>query len=305
MVSVTTALTVAVPLLSILLHLLEKEPHFEAYKQYGNPENPPLIIIPGLDGCTSFFSDVIPEFTPMYNVVVFNLPLAPSPFQRTRKDTPAYSFKFIASELKKVMDTLSIDKAHVIGESFGGVVAQQFTIDHPDAVDRLVVLSSLAKTDMPPIIAFKANYLLPAVRGLGLLFPGAAQTLFAHLHVGDVIEPHEPKWVKDFFKKEASWAHHYSVMARLSIVIPLDILEKVKAIKHPTLLLYGKDDHFTGKDSLILNKAIPNSRMVGLPGGHLPHLTNPKSFAAEVQAFLKPPPPPPVERPGPSLPSSF
>ncbi|CAN0114592.1 unnamed protein product, partial [Heterosigma akashiwo] len=127
-------------------------------------------------------------------------------------------------------------------------------LDHPDAVDRLVVLSSLAKTDMPPIIAFKAN------------------------------------WVKDFFKKEASWAHHYSVMARLSIVIPLDILEEVSVLLHPTLLLYGKDDHFTGKDSLILNKAIPNSRMVGLPGGHLPHLTNPKSFAAEVQAFLKPPP---------------
>jgi len=273
-----------IPLISVLLHFLRKEPHFEPFQQYGDPGKPSLVIIPGLDGCTSFFSGVIPELTPKYNVIVFNIPLAKSPFDR--EETPDYTFSYLASEVKRVMDLNGVKKAHLIGESFGGVIAQRFTLDYPDAVNKLVVLSSLAKTDMPPEIAFKANYLLPVVRGFGLAFPELAQTLFAYLHVDDVIEPHEPQWVKDFFKKEASWAHHYSVMKRLSIVIPLDMLEEVKNIQHKTLLLHGEDDHFTGKDSKLLHETIPNSELVGLPGGHLPHLVHPKAFSSKVQTFL-------------------
>lgn len=40
-----------------------RELEFIAFKSYGDASKPPLVIIPGLDGATAFFSDVIPELT--------------------------------------------------------------------------------------------------------------------------------------------------------------------------------------------------------------------------------------------------
>lgn len=107
----------------------------------------------------------------------------------------------------------------------------------------------------------QADYVLPVVRSLGMLLPGVAQRLFAFFHVDDgacdwlpphthnadksalwtpVVEQFEPRWVKDFFLKEAGWAHHYSVMQRIKAVINLSICDQIIAIKQPSLVVYGR-----------------------------------------------------------------
>uniref|UniRef100_A0A7S2XZC0 AB hydrolase-1 domain-containing protein n=1 Tax=Fibrocapsa japonica TaxID=94617 RepID=A0A7S2XZC0_9STRA len=286
MVALAWLSLIVIPIISAFFHFTRPSPHFERFKQFGDPSNPPVVLIPGLDGCTSFFADVIPELTPKFHVVVFNLPLADEPFRKNPNRTEPYSFQYMAGELVSVMEELGLPEAYVVGESFGGVIAQRLAIDYPRRVKKLVVLSSLAKTEMPPEVAFKAKYLLPVVETLGLAFPGLAQTLFAYLHVDDVIEPHEPEWVKQFFKKEASWAHHYSVMARLKLVIPLNMAVEVGYLPHKVLIIYGQDDHFTRKGSEHLHQIIQASEIVAMPGGHLPHVTSPKLFAELVENFI-------------------
>jgi hypothetical protein len=58
-----------------------------------------------------------------------------------------------------------------------------------------------------------------------------AQWLFAQFHVDDIMEPTEPRFVRQLFLKEASYAHFYSVMARIKLVSRLDIVEQVKVIR--------------------------------------------------------------------------
>ena len=127
---------------------------------------------------------------------------------------------------------------------------------------------------------------LPIVTLLGFAFPGIAQMIFAYVHVSDVVEASEPTWVRNVFIKEASWAHHHSVIARLNIVIPLDIEAEVHNIHHETLLVYGTNDTFTGDTSKKLAQLLPNARLAPLPGGHLPHLTSPRAFADLAATFL-------------------
>ena len=61
----------------------------------------------------------------------------------------------------------------------------------------------------------------------------------------------------------------------------------------PTLVLYGVDDHFTRHSSELLFELMSiNNRdeivkLQGIPGGHLPHLSSPKLFAASVMAFVE------------------
>jgi pimeloyl-ACP methyl ester carboxylesterase len=227
-----------------------------------------IVIVPGLDGATSFFDNVIPELTATDGVAVlmFYLPLKTNAI----KDSD-YTFDYLASELKSVIDEVNTTvverrptptsslRITLVGESFGGVVAQVFAHSYPSSLSSLVLLSSLAKTNLPPEIEWKVRNLLPILKTVGWFVPQIAQSIFARLHVDDVCEKHEPQFVKDLFIKEASAAHHYSVMARINIVHKLDIREQSARITTPTLIIYGADDHFTKEASLQLHKIIPQS----------------------------------------------
>lgn len=198
-----------------------------------------------------------------------------------------YTFTYISDQLKDVIDELNLSKVSVVGESFGGIVAQQFTIDYPTFVSKLVVLSSLAKTELPPDIQWKLDYLLPVILNIGQFAPSLAQMLFAYIHVYDVVEADEPNYVKQLFIKEASFAHFFSVMSRIKIASKLDIVSSVRTIKVPTLILYGTEDHFTKRDSFRLHTLIQSSQLQGIPGGHLCHITSPKLFSEHVDRFIK------------------
>lgn len=251
------------------------------YRIYGERQaKQTVLLIPGLDGATAFFSDITPELTPYFQVVVFNLPLHP------RNATEDYSFANINIELYKILGELSLDKVAIVGESFGGIVAQHFALQHPGKVSKMVLLSSLAQTVLPPEIQFKLDYLMPVIATFGSYFPHFAQLLFAQLHVDDVVEPFEARSVKQLFLKEASFAHFFSVLARVRLASTLDIASQVPMIQAPTLVVFGEDDHFTKKDSLQLHSLLPHSELKSLPGGHLAHLTSPKQFAQLVRDFV-------------------
>ena len=250
------------------------------YRTYGNPALPPVVLIPGLDGCASFYAGALPELTLERFVVVYELPLV------SAANRDAYTFSYLARGLADALDELAIDAAPVVGESFGGVVAMHAALEHETRVTRLLLLSSLAKTELTTEVWLKKTFALPVVRVIGRAFPNVAQTIFAYVHASDVVEASEPEWVTNFFIKEASWAHHASVMARLSIVIPLDITARVVHLRQKTRLVYGADDTFTGATTDALLALLPDADKVALPGGHLPHLTSPKAFARLVLDFV-------------------
>jgi pimeloyl-ACP methyl ester carboxylesterase len=252
------------------------------FKSYGLSTNPTVVLIPGLDGATAFFSDSIPELTINFHVVQFYLPLFDRAIKTMHSD---YTFEFMAMKLKEVVEELNLESITLVGESFGGVVALTYARLYPKNVEKLVMLSSLAKTVLPPEIQWKLDYLLPIVKTLGSFSPSLGQMLFAQVHVDDVIEPSESSYVRNLFIKEASFAHFYSVMERIRIVSTLDIEEDVRSLNVQTLIIYGSDDHFTRKDSFHLHGLIKGSILQELPGGHLPHVTSPKRFAELVTRF--------------------
>ena len=136
-----------------------------------------IVIIPGLDGATAFFENIVPILTSNtegYSVLVYNLPL----YTRVMKEND-YDFEYLANQLNNILNELDINKVHIVGESFGGVVAQYFAVLHKNKTKSLVLLSSLAKTLLPPFILWKLTYLLPILKLIGSLFPGLGQAVFA------------------------------------------------------------------------------------------------------------------------------
>ena len=240
------------------------------YKTYG--EGFPLVIIPGLDGITEFHADNIPEFSRHFKVVVYYLPLLAEAVEAGKE----YTLEYIAADLVEVLHELQEEKAHIIGESFGGVVAQVFALNYPDLVEKLVLISSAPHFD----VSLKNRILVH-------IFPIIPQWLFARVHVYDVCEPHDPQWAKDAFIREAAWADHASVVARTRIAVDVDLRDRVKEIKAPTLLVAGGADRFTGEASREMLKMLPHGEVFEIPdGGHLCHMTHPDLYVQAVMNFL-------------------
>jgi len=239
------------------------------YKIYG--EGQPIVIIPGLDGITEFFDDIIPELARRFLVIKYYLPL----LAELTHAKQSYSFDNIAADLKRVLDELGIDRTHIIGESFGGVVAQIFALNYPGSIDNLVLISSAAHFQLS-----RKN------RWFHHIFPIIPMWLFARVHVHDVCEPSDPQWAKDLFVRNAAWADHGSVVVRAWLASKVDLRDRLTSITAFTLLVVGKEDRFTGRASREMQQLLPNCKIVEIPGGHLCHMTHPKLFLDAVQDFL-------------------
>ena len=241
------------------------------YKTFG--AGPPVLLIPGLDGITEFFADIYPALSPQYRVIKYYLPL----LDEAKEKGVEYTFDFIAADIKECLDELGIETSHIIGESFGGAVAMTFALNHPDMLNKLVVLSSAPRFDL----SLKVKLQL-------LIFPFMPMWLFARLHLYEVCERNDPEWAKEMFVRNAAWADHKTVVRRARIVSQFDITDRVSAIEAPTLIMMGGTDQFTSKGSKMLNEMIENSELVVIEGyGHLCHMIAPEQFVQHVAAHFR------------------
>src|SRR5690348_9621300 len=70
-------------------------------------------------------------------IVLYNCDIGRS----SAKMRPTYPCDYV-SDLVELMDELQLERAHVLGVSLGGVIAQRLAIDHPSRVDHLVLVST-------------------------------------------------------------------------------------------------------------------------------------------------------------------
>ena len=121
---------------------IDVENTYMDYIAFGKGEKN-IILIPGLgEGLMSFkglatpFSIMYKMFAKEYKVYIFS---------RRKLILNGFSTKDMANDLVKAMNFLKIDKAHIIGVSQGGMIAQYIAIDNPEKVDKLVLVVTTAR----------------------------------------------------------------------------------------------------------------------------------------------------------------
>ena len=107
-----------------------------AYREAGAGEA--LLLIHGMAGSSATWRAVLPQLSKKYRVV------APDLFGHGESAKPRgdYSLGAFAVSLRDLLDDLGISRATVVGQSLGGGVAMQFTYQHRDYCERLVLISS-------------------------------------------------------------------------------------------------------------------------------------------------------------------
>jgi pimeloyl-ACP methyl ester carboxylesterase len=214
--------------------------------------------------------------------------------------TPRYSREDQAKRLIGALDALNIEKATLVGHSFGARAVAQAALEHPERVGRLV-FASAAINFGTPAPSLKGNIIgtLLSIQPLRRAFTAATLTnpsFTRKLLQMFVYKPESATddWVgvyQAFLKVEGSTNGVADWLPEL--INERDTSkssdEKAYAAIHvPTLVLWGDKDSVTPlSDGEHLAKLIPEAELEVLPGvGHLPPIENTAGFNKALLKFL-------------------
>jgi len=106
------------------------------YKKYG--KGYPVILVSGFSGTKEGWIAQIGALSERFNVITFD---NRSSGKSDHPNEPI-TMQMFANDLKGLMDFLQIDGAHLIGQSLGGMIIQQFTLNYPKYVNKLVLMNT-------------------------------------------------------------------------------------------------------------------------------------------------------------------
>jgi pimeloyl-ACP methyl ester carboxylesterase len=105
-----------------------------AYRVWGSPGAPPLVLVHGLGDGAADWDGVAPAFAKRWRVY------APDLRGHGRSDRPShYSVELMAADVLGFLDALELGRVDLIGHSMGGLVGYLLAGDHPERVGRLIL----------------------------------------------------------------------------------------------------------------------------------------------------------------------
>lgn len=195
-----------------------------------------------------------------------------------KSDKPEFPFNSqdYSRIVKKFMDLMEIKKATLIGHSFGGKVSIILAVNHPERVERLVLIDSAG---IPPKRSIKYYLKVYSFKILKFIY----KLVFAWNKKEEKMEA--------FYRRfgSADYRNADGVMRKTLVkVVNEDLRPILKKVSCPALLIWGDKDEDTpiymGK---IMEKEIPDSSLVVLErAGHYSYLDDYFKFAAVLNAFL-------------------
>jgi len=237
----------------------------------------PVLLIQGLGYARWGWDPVVPALAEAYRVLTFdNRGIGES-------DVPPgpYTAAEMASDALQVLDEAGVERAHVVGASLGGMIAQELAVRAPERVDRLVLCCTTpGGAGAVPMPARTVALFVEAAQ----LEPEVALRRF----VENALGPDGAGLVDEIVARRL--AHPFDpsgwqAQAAAGTTFAGTALETIQA---PTLVIHGTDDAVVdAANAELLTERIPQATLVLLPrAGHLLFWERPAEFVRIVAGFL-------------------
>jgi 3-oxoadipate enol-lactonase len=253
------------------------------YEVHG--DGPPLVLLMGIGYDSSLWTLAqVPALSTQFRVVLMDNRDAG---RSSRADHP-YRIADMADDVAGLLDTLAIQRTHLLGLSMGGLIAQEFALRHADRLDRLVLTGTGAAPARSAVDPIEIWSWVKAHDPSGDVF-GEQQcvSLFstAFLRNRDA--------VRDTAEMLASNPHPMDPEAyarQAHAYLQFDSLDRLGAITAPTLVIVGEQDLLTPPwIAREVANTIPGSRFEVIRGdgsSHVVPIERPDDFNRLVSNFL-------------------
>ncbi len=254
------------------------------YEVYGEGE--PLILISALGNDLSGWILQIPDFCKQYQVIAFDN----RGVGRTDALNGTCSIEMMTDDTVGLMDTLGIEKAHILGASMGGCIAQELALKNPQRVKSLVLAGSAACLN-----SWARHVLDVGVRmgQDGLDKETGVRNLLLWLFTDNFFQNRE--LVEATINRMLGDRNENYEQDRVSAIplqvnatVEYDARDRLNQITAPTLVIIGKEDIMLPvKLSEELANGIPSAELAVLDGGaHGFYIEIPQKFNNTVLEFL-------------------
>lgn len=203
--------------------------------------------------------------------------------ERTNSDV--YNMNNWVQQAIDLFDALGIEKAHLVGNSFGGALALSLAIKYPERIEKLVLMGSMG-------VSFPITYGLDQVWGYE---PSEANMeelleLFTYDHsfaTPDLIKTRYESSIQPGFQE--SFSAMFPVPRQKSVESMAGNQQYIRDIQNETLIVHGRDDRVIPLEtSLQLLQLIKNSQLhVFGKCGHWTQIEHAQGFAKLVSDFFK------------------
>jgi len=264
--------------------------HRIGYRRAGH--GPVLLLLHGIAGSSRTWIPVMQLLQDAYTV------LAPDFFGHGESAKPPgdYSLGNLAASVRDLLHLLEVERATVIGQSYGGGVALQFAYQFPELCERLVLVDAGGLGREVSWILRLAT--LPAAElVMPVLFPSFARGW------GDALTRISRSLGFRNARAEEIWNAYRSltnpenrkafVTTMRGVIDPggqtVSAMDRLYLAAHmPTLIVWGdKDTIIPVVHAYKVHEAIPNSRLRIMEGvGHFPHAEEPARFVEILEEFL-------------------
>jgi pimeloyl-ACP methyl ester carboxylesterase len=275
--------------------------HYVQLPSDSGPEAEHLVMVHGLAASMGFwYFDIAPKLSKVFNVTLYDL----IGHGRSRMPLRRYGPKNMANDLRDLLDCLDIERTHVIGHSFGGLIGLHLANDCPDRVRTLTVadsqLSSVRRLSQPWEHGQKIKRLLRQ-RGLDFdvqdpYFGFHMLKEAARLQVADRHHEMEAlrEWVHPFIgragKRSArQWLRLVETTGAETDFISDDNLTDsvLKKMSVPTLAVYGERSQAVGSGQKLAH-LLPGAELKLIPrAGHFFPVSKPKALLAAWIPFVR------------------
>jgi pimeloyl-ACP methyl ester carboxylesterase len=232
----------------------------------------PIVLITGLGGDVSFWKRHMPPLSAAHKVIA----LDNRGSGRSEVDGD-FTMADLADDVAGLLASLGIEKAHVVGWSLGGSIAQEVALRHPDLVAALVLMSSFTRRPE------RSSYAIDNMVRSGL--EGASfETVMAQMQAWCMTEAafvgRRQRGAK------AAPGSLLGFQRQKRALDGFDSRGRVRDIKAPTLILHGSEDimvppHFAEE----LHRGIPHSKLEWIDG--VGHIMAAEPCCARILEFLE------------------